>query len=62
MRVALISDVHGNVLALEAVLADLAREGIDQIVCLGDTTAGCPVVMGNADAWMLDPRPRPDDD
>jgi len=68
MRVAVISDVHGNCLALEAVLADLAGEPIDRIVGLGDmiqggpqpaaTVArlrelGCPVVMGNADAWLL---------
>lgn len=77
MHVALIADIHGNAIALDAVLAELAREGVDQIVCLGDTAAGCPqpratlerlqslgcpVVMGNADAWLLDPRPRPDPD
>ena len=36
MRVALISDIHGNLVALDAVLADLEREQVDQIVCLGD--------------------------
>jgi predicted phosphodiesterase len=36
MRVALISDIHGNLVSLEAVLADIDREGVDQIVCLGD--------------------------
>jgi putative phosphoesterase len=64
VRVGLISDIHGNRLALEAVLAELAAEGIDELVCLGDvavgpepqaTTAavrelGCPVVLGNWDA------------
>jgi putative phosphoesterase len=68
MRIAVISDIHGNCVALEAVLADIQRRNIDQIVCLGDAIQGgpqpaetvqrlrdlaCPVVMGNADAWML---------
>ena len=35
MRVALISDIEGNLVALEAVLADIERAGVDQIVCLG---------------------------
>jgi len=68
MRVAVISDMHGNDLAFEAVEADIKRQQIDQIVCLGDAVQGgpqpaavvqrlralnCPVVMGNADAWLL---------
>lgn len=68
MRIAVISDIHGNCIALDAVLADLEREAIDQIVCLGDAIQGgpqpaevvarlralsCPVVIGNADAWLL---------
>lgn len=36
MRHALLSDVHGNLPALEAVLADVAARGIDDMVCLGD--------------------------
>lgn len=37
MRVAVFSDVHGNLAALEAVLADLAgQEGVDEIVFAGD--------------------------
>lgn len=36
MKVAVISDVHGNRHALEAVLADVARENVDAIWCLGD--------------------------
>jgi predicted phosphodiesterase len=35
-RVALISDVHANRPALKAVLADIDREGVDEIWCLGD--------------------------
>jgi predicted phosphodiesterase len=68
MRVAIMSDMHGNCLALEAVLADLESVAADQLVCLGDAIQGgaqpaqtvaqlrrldCPVVMGNADAWLL---------
>ncbi len=36
MRVALISDIHGNLHGLEAVLADIARLGADRVVCLRD--------------------------
>jgi len=36
MRVAVISDVHGNERALEAVLAELEREPVDVVWCLGD--------------------------
>ena len=35
-RVAVVSDVHGNVTAYEAVLADIARRGIEYVVNLGD--------------------------
>src|ERR1044071_9381533 len=68
MHIAVISDIHGNCVALEAVLADLRTHPADQIVCLGDAIQGgaqpaetvqrlrelgCPVVMGNADDWLL---------
>ena len=68
MRVAVISDVHGNLVGLEATLADLQARPADQIVFLGDMIQGgpqpvevvarlrglaCPVVLGNADAWLL---------
>lgn len=36
MRVAALSDVHGNIDALEAVLADIEREGADVVVSCGD--------------------------
>ncbi|MDP7274350.1 MAG: metallophosphoesterase family protein [Planctomycetaceae bacterium] len=36
MRRALISDIHGNLEALEAVLADVKTQSIDEIYCLGD--------------------------
>ncbi|MFZ1752585.1 MAG: metallophosphoesterase family protein [Caldilineaceae bacterium] len=74
-QVALISDIHGNFISLQAVLADIARHSIDEIVCLGDTAANGPqpaeclalleeigprVVMGNADEWLLHPTLAPD--
>ena len=40
MRVAALYDVHGNLPALEAVLADVEREGVDAIVVGGDFAAG----------------------
>ena len=36
MRVAVITDIHSNLPALEAVLADLGREDPDEVWCLGD--------------------------
>lgn len=68
MKIVVISDIHGNAFALDKVLADLRDEGYDYIVCLGDAIQGgpqpaetvarlreigCPIVMGNADAWLL---------
>jgi predicted phosphodiesterase len=70
MRIGLIADIHGNLVALDAVLAALARTAVDELICLGDVAAlgpqpraviarlrvlRCPVVMGNTDAWLLDP-------
>jgi len=40
VRVAAISDIHGNLPALEAVLAEIDREGVDEIVVVGDTAHG----------------------
>lgn len=34
--IAIVSDIHANIEALEVVLADIDRQGIDRIVCLGD--------------------------
>jgi diadenosine tetraphosphatase ApaH/serine/threonine PP2A family protein phosphatase len=42
MRVAVISDVHANLYALEAVLAEIDREPPDTIWCLGDTVGYGP--------------------
>jgi predicted phosphodiesterase len=38
VRVAVLSDVHGNLAALESVLADVDAAGVDEIWCLGDLT------------------------
>ena len=35
-RTAILSDIHGNLTALEAVLADVDDQNVDRIVCLGD--------------------------
>src|SRR5919201_2390869 len=68
MRVALIADVHGNAVGLDAVLAELEREPVDEIVSLGDVAQGgaqpaegvdrlrglgCRCVFGNSDEFLL---------
>jgi predicted phosphodiesterase len=60
MRVAVISDVHANLPALEAVLAALDRESPDAVWCLGDTvgygpqpTACCAIVEEHADIALV---------
>lgn len=40
MRIALISDIHGNLPALEAVLADIGRREVDHLFNLGDICYG----------------------
>jgi predicted phosphodiesterase len=40
MRIAFVSDIHGNLPALEAVLAELQREPVDVVVDLGDIVSG----------------------
>jgi predicted phosphodiesterase len=73
MRVGLFGDIHGNLVAFDAVLAALEAERADRLVCLGDVaplgpepipvlerleSLDCPVVRGNVDDWLLK---RPDD-
>lgn len=68
MRLALISDIHGNYTALEAVLKDIQQQQIDSVICLGDVATigpqpkqvlatlkklGCPCIMGNHDTAVL---------
>src|SRR5258708_13045474 len=73
MRFAAIADVHGNYLALEAVLADIRAQGIGAIVNLGDMASG-PLdarktmdalmaidavhVLGNHDRYLIDRPPQ----
>lgn len=45
-RIALFSDVHGNLVALDAVLADIDRSGIDEVYCLGDLVGYGPDPAG----------------
>jgi predicted phosphodiesterase len=40
MRLALVSDIHGNLAALQAVLEDMRHRRIDQVINLGDTLSG----------------------
>jgi predicted phosphodiesterase len=77
VRIGLISDIHGNRVALDAVLDDIERSGgVDQLICLGDVAVGpqpneslarireleCPVIMGNWDACFLDGMPEVHDE
>ena len=45
-RIALFSDVHGNLLALDAVLADVVRAGVESVYCLGDLVGYGPDPSG----------------
>ena len=64
MRIAAFSDVHGNLHALKAVLADVDEQKVDRVFCLGDLVGygaypnevielirarGIPTIMGNYD-------------
>jgi len=70
MKIAAISDIHGNLGALDAVLADIGRRGVDCIVNLGDILSGplqpnetaarlmslgFPTIRGNHERQLLDP-------
>jgi predicted phosphodiesterase len=52
MKIAVISDVHGNLNALQEVLADADRFGVDQIFNLGDTLGGPLESARTADLLM----------
>lgn len=68
MKLAFISDIHGNATALEAVINDIEAKGVDHIVVLGDICFRGPepkralelirklstnVIKGNADEWLI---------
>jgi predicted phosphodiesterase len=70
MKLAFISDIHGNIHAFESVLKDIKKERPDKIVFLGDaSTLGmrpvesldlleslhCDCIMGNHDDFMIEP-------
>ncbi|CAG7616883.1 metallophosphoesterase family protein [Paenibacillus allorhizosphaerae] len=68
MKLAFISDIHGNAVALEAVLEDVRNKSVDRIYVLGDICYRGPdpkrslervrslqteVIKGNADEWVV---------
>ncbi|WP_041231325.1 metallophosphoesterase family protein [Deinococcus peraridilitoris] len=68
MRLLLLSDIHANLAALEAVLGDAERQVYDRVVCLGDVLGYGPqprevlarlrdlnarCILGNHDLWAL---------
>lgn len=72
MRIAILSDIHGNLAALERVLMDLPRHGADLTLNLGDCATGplwpvetmqlldtlaLPTVRGNHDRWLIEAPP-----
>ena len=73
MRIAIISDIHGNQVALDAVLEDLASQpDVDHLVVAGDLCLNgpcprevletvqrldCPVIQGNVDAEVVTAAP-----
>lgn len=55
MRLALVSDIHGNLPALEAVVADIARRGVDAVINLGDSLSGPLLPLETARYLMAQP-------
>ena len=68
MKIAFISDIHGNAIALNAVLKDIEKNGVDKIYVLGDICyrgvepkrslelvrqLDTDVIKGNADEWVV---------
>lgn len=51
MRIGALSDIHGNLPALKAVLRDLAYRQVDTIVNLGDSLSG-PVLPSETAAFL----------
>ena len=68
MKLAFISDIHGNAVALDAVLQDIKDKQVEQVFVLGDLcyrgtepkrslelvqSLNCDVIKGNADEWVV---------
>jgi diadenosine tetraphosphatase ApaH/serine/threonine PP2A family protein phosphatase len=68
VRILLLSDIHANFQALQAVLNDATARGFDRVVCLGDAVGygpnpvevletleslGANCIVGNHDEWLL---------
>ena len=68
MKMAFISDIHGNANALDAVLEDIKNRQVEKVYCLGDIAYRGPepqrsvdlvqsldtfVIKGNADEWVV---------
>jgi len=68
MKLAFLSDIHGNAIALDAVLQDIKEKNVDKIYVLGDIcyrgpepqrslelvqSLNCDVIKGNADEWVV---------
>ena len=43
MKIAVISDIHGNLEAMKAVVEDIKKEGCEKIFCLGDLAMAGPM-------------------
>ncbi len=74
MRIAFISDIHGNDYAFEKIIKDINRLNVDEIVFLGDAATlgpqpketitrlrrlGCVCIRGNHDDYILNPSSQP---
>ena len=68
MKLAFISDIHGNATALDAVLQDIKNKNVDKVYVLGDIcyrglepqrslelvqSLHTDVIKGNADEWVV---------
>jgi len=69
-KVAVISDIHGNAIALSEVISDIKNNSVDSIICLGDVATlgpapketlkmiqelNCPCIVGNHEEALLAP-------
>lgn len=69
MQIGVISDIHGNVAALDAVLTALDARGVDRMICLGDAVdplpgsrevverleqLSVPILRGNHEDYVVD--------